>query len=455
MSYHRIKKEKEEQTQYGVSRQEPPPSNRSSNTQRNTDARAYQQPINDRRPTPLDSVYEGQMEAGEGFGWNRSEVTEMKYDPNWSQPSTGAYNTPSIDYGETSQQQQGDYLPQQLEQFDTSQTQSLASTSPHTYGSFAPEGSHFSHGSSAYSGNRLNGTRQPTDEAASPGLPVMMEELNHPQMDLMEGKIPYGFPDVWIPGTVYANNRWVSTPTTGEPDYGYLPMAKNPMKEFWQGVATDQEEEWFCRRWDYVDFLRLVYLTVTLNVVTIFNNASRSTQNRPPGFFTALGNRNKQVDVPLLRQFFQILNNQENPNRNDPLIRVIEWYKRKGMSLITTKRVLNGIPEAIYENFGLTFQQCNAQKWYFRFDSSHYLMAFQNHDGDINWRLLGPSGEDPKPVPGGSIPRPLAYDSLGPFPGLAHKPQAQPPVNQQSQSFVHEPAPPLEYQQPQPSGSQT
>ncbi|TGO41101.1 hypothetical protein BHYA_0026g00070 [Botrytis hyacinthi] len=379
----------------------------------------------------------------EDFEWNQGGVPNMNYDLNWSQPSTGAYNTPTMDYEEASQQQQENFPSQQLEQSDTFQKSSLASGSPGAYGSFVPEGSHFSHGSSAYSGNHLHGTRQPTGEVASPGLPVMEVELNHPRMDLIDGEAPYGFPDLWIPNTAFAKTRWVNIPVTGEPDYGYFPMTKHLMKEFWQGAAADEEDSWFCRRWDHVDFFRLVYLTVTLvgnvsmnttskddecllqNIATIFNMASPLTHNRPPGFFRTLGNRNKQVDVPMLRQLFQILNNQHNPNRSDPLIRVMEWSKRKAVSLITPKRVLNGIPEAIYACFNMTFQECNAQKWYFRFDSSHYLMAFQHYDGDQNWRLLGPSGVDPKPVPGGSIPGPLPADSLEPYPRLAYKSQSQ------------------------------
>ncbi|KAF7889201.1 hypothetical protein EAF00_009501 [Botryotinia globosa] len=352
---------------------------------------------------------------------NRGGYTEMNRGLEWSEPPTGAFNTPTMHHEEAS----------------------LASGSPGAYGSFSPQGSHLSRGSSAYSGNHLHGTRQPTGEVASPGLPVMEEELNHPQMDLIEGETPYGFEDHYIPGTAFAETRRVVIPVTGEPDYGYFPMKKHLMKEFWQGAAVEEEKSWFCRRWDHVDFFRLVYLTVTLvgnvsmtttsnadecllqNIATIFNMASHSTQNRPPGFFRTLGNRNKQVDVPMLRQLFQILNDQENSNRNDPLIRVMEWSKREGVSLITPKRVLNGIPEAIYGHFKMTFQQCHAQKWYFRFDSSHYLMAFQHYDGHPNWRLLGPSDADPKPVPGGPIPGPLPSDSLGPYPRIAQNSQSQ------------------------------
>ncbi|KAF7926350.1 uncharacterized protein EAE98_006645 [Botrytis deweyae] len=390
-----------------------------------------------------DCTEEGWHEAGQGSGWNQDEVPDMNYDLNWSQPSTGAYNTPTMGYGEASQQQQGNFLSQQLQQFDTFQTSSLASGSPAAYGLAAPPGTHLSRGSSAHSGNRLHGTRQPTEDVASPGLPVMEEELNYPQMDLIEGEAPYGFPDSWIPNTAFAKTRWVHMPKAGEPDYGYSPVTKNLMKEFWQAATADEEESLICRRWDHVDFFRLVYLTVTLvrnvsmntvsdedegmleRIATIFNMASPRTHNRPPGFFRTLDNRHKLVDVPILRQLFQILNNQNNPNRNDPLIRVMAWSTRRGVSMITPKRVLNGIPEAIYAYFNMTFQQCNAQKSYFRFDSSHYLMAFQHYDGDSNWRLLGPSGVDPKPVPGGSIPGPLSSESPGPQPRHAYSSQSQ------------------------------
>ncbi|TGO09222.1 hypothetical protein BTUL_0174g00050 [Botrytis tulipae] len=227
----------------------------------------------------------GKEKENEDFGWDQDGVPNVNYDLTWPQPSTGAYNTPTMDYEEASQQQQENFPSQQLEQSDT---------------------------------------LEPTGEVA-------------------KGETPYGFPERWDPNTAFAKTRWVNIPVTGEPDYGYLPMTKHLMKEFWQDAAADKEDSWFCRRWDHVDFFWLVYLTVTLvgnvsmtttsnederllqNLATIFNMASPSTQNRPPGFFRTLGNRNKQVDVPMLRQLFQILNNQQNPNRNNPLMRVMEW----------------------------------------------------------------------------------------------------------------------------------
>ncbi|KAG4028101.1 hypothetical protein MFRU_024g00710 [Monilinia fructicola] len=239
------------------------------------------------------------------------------------------------------------------------------------------------------------GSGSPSLEPQSPGEPVTLSSLAWPPMDLVPGEAPYGQADHFPEGSKYSPVSKLKP--------AYCPNDDN-VAALWRGAITNEKEQEWVKRWDHVDFYRLVYITVVLrgdvtrhhdslndqyllqNIAAIFNQASSGNANRPPGFEKVLSNRRSKITMGDLQQLFILLNDRTNPCRGEPLTISLHWAKDREWGTFSPKMVLNGVPEAILAHFRLTYAESCQNPRKFRWERG-FLPCFQYQDLDGIWHL--------------------------------------------------------------------
>lgn len=244
-------------------------------------------------------------------------------------------------------------------------------------------------------------SRIPSSRLQTPGEPVPLSLLMHPPIFTVEGEAAYGLADNFPEDSKFRQNYPF--------DANYYPASRNIMSTLWKGVgipASRQDKKWI-ELIDHVDFYRIIYITVVLrgnvsmnsdsiahdrilqNIAAIFNAAGHVNTTRPPGFDHVLKHRRSNITNHDLRKLFKLLDNKSNPERAKPLDWVLDWAIDKTWGTRTPKRILNGVPEAIWNHFGLTFNQCFEDKRNYCWEWD-YMWSFQYDQHGSGWRLSGP-----------------------------------------------------------------